>query len=113
MRRAAWLAALALAACTKAPEPAPEAKAEAPVIPWSSYVCADGRIVQALYPDAQTARVKLAGEEHRLKISVSGSGARYVGEGLQWWTKGDEAFLASLKAGEDIASAPGVSWRPA
>lgn len=105
--RPLMLGFLALAACSPPSQPAQPA-AE-PSTPWLTYVCADGRTFQALYPDTSTARLRLAGQEHTLKIAVSGSGARYVGEGLQWWSKGDEGFLAPLKAGETIAGAPGVS----
>ena len=112
-----WLALALLAplaACSNpAAEPAPAAEAPADAsIPWVPYVCADGRIVRALYPDTQTARLKVEGNDYRLKIAVSGSGARYVGEGLQWWTKGDEGMLSTLKAGESIAADPGVRCVP-
>lgn len=111
MLRAALLAALALAGCSKG-EPAPLAES-APTAPaWTIYVCEDGRIVQALYPDSRTARVRVPGGEHVLTVARSGSGARYVGEGLQWWTKGDEGMLAPLASGEDIAAAPGVACVP-
>lgn len=106
--------ALTAAACSK-PEPAPPppaAKVEAPATPWTPYVCADGRVVQALYPDHETARLKLEGGAYQLKIAMSGSGARYVGEGLQWWTKGEEGMLAPLKAGQEIADEPGVRCVP-
>lgn len=106
IRAGAWAAAaLALASCARTPEPA---QAE-PSTPWITYVCEDGRTLQAAYPDKDTARLRLAGEEPSLKIAVSGSGARYVGEGWQWWSKGDEGFLAPLKPGEAIAAAPGVA----
>lgn len=110
MRLAALPAALALAACSNAA--APVADTEPPASAWTIYVCEDGRIVQAVYPDSRTARVRMPDGERLLKIAVSGSGARYVGEDLQWWTKGDEGMLAPLKAGEDIAAAPGVSCVP-
>lgn len=109
MRALAWLAVpLALAACSpkSQPEAAPQPE---PSTPWLTYVCDDGRTFQALYPDTSTAKLRLGGQEHTLKIAISGSGARYAGEGLQWWTKGDEGFLAPLKLGETIAAAPGVS----
>jgi membrane-bound inhibitor of C-type lysozyme len=110
MRRAALLLTLALAACSN-DAPAPIAEAE-PAPAWAIYVCQDGRIVQALYPDSRTARVRMPDGEHLLKVAGSGSGARYVGAGLQWWTKGDEGMLAPLKPGEDIAAAPGVACVP-
>lgn len=77
---------------------------------WTSYTCGDGQVVQAAYPDTDTALVKIKGETHSLHISLSGSGARYTGDGWQWWTKGmHEGMLAPLAANESIASAPGVN----
>lgn len=108
MRRTALLLPLALAACSPQGGPTAAAAPERST-PWITYVCADGRTFQALYPDANTARVRLAGREHTLKIAVSGSGARYAGDGLQWWNRGPEGMLAALEPGETIAGAPGVS----
>lgn len=115
-------ALLGLAACNKpaeqakAPEaPAPAAPSPAPAPAASTpttYACDDGRSVKASYPDADTAVVELDGKTHTLKVAVSASGARYVGEGLQWWTKGmTDGQLSPLKAGEDIASAAGVNCK--
>lgn len=111
MLRAALIGALMLAGCSKSPTGPARDPAEA-AARWTIYVCEDGRIVQALYPDSETARVRVPEGERVLKIAASGSGARYVGEGLQWWTKGDEGMLAKLAPGEDIAAAPGVTCVP-
>lgn len=105
------LASLGLAACNPAPEkanaPAEVAKPEAKL---TSYACADGRTVRASYPDPDTAVVEIDGKSRNLKIAISASGARYTGDGYQWWTKGmSEAQLSPLAPGEDIASAPGVN----
>jgi membrane-bound inhibitor of C-type lysozyme len=79
-----------------------------PLVARQPYACEDGRSVLARYPDTKTALLEIAGVSHSLKIARSGSGARYVGDGLQWWTKGlSEATLAALGPGEDIAP-PGV-----
>lgn len=105
---------LALAACSQpasqpaAPKPEPKTVAMA----WVHYVCEDGRILSALYADNETAQLKLGDTTHLLRIVRSGSGARYTGDALQWWTKGDEGMLAPLKPGEDVASAPGVTCVP-
>lgn len=113
-------ALLGLAACNKPAEQAkaPEAPAAATPAPApaastpTTYACDDGASVKASYPDADTAVVELDGKAHTLKIAVSASGARYVGDGLQWWTKGmTDGQLSPLKAGEDIASAPGVNCK--
>ena len=76
---------------------------------WTTYTCSDGQTVQAAYPDTNTARVKIKGQTHLLHVAISGSGARYTGEGWQWWTKGmRDGMLAPLAKGQTIAD-PGVS----
>ena len=77
---------------------------------WISYACSDGRVVQAAYPDTNTAQIKINGQAHILRIAMSADGARYIGDGWQWWTKGmHDGSLAPLAASETIASAPGVA----
>jgi membrane-bound inhibitor of C-type lysozyme len=72
------------------------------------YTCASGRIVQAAYPDTDTAVLTLDGQMQSLHIAISADGARYVGKQWQWWTKGmHDAWLAPLQPGETIASAHG------
>lgn len=108
MRALVLTCALALGACqpeteTRA-EPAPASTAVNPDPKVTLYTCEDGRQVEAGYPDAQTAMVKVGGRPFPLKAAVAGSGVRYVGYGIQWWTKGAEATLSELKAGEETAS---------
>lgn len=112
------LAVLALAACerkTEAPKPAPTpdalAQSPAPATPAAPavksivYACADGTVLKARYPDDKTAEVEYGGKTRTLTIAMSASGARYVGEGLQWWTKGmTDGLVSALKPGEDVAS---------
>jgi membrane-bound inhibitor of C-type lysozyme len=75
-----------------------------------NYTCADGRVVQAAYPDTTTAQIKINGHAHTLRSAMSADGARYIGDGWQWWTKGmHDGTLAPLAAGETIASAAGVA----
>lgn len=108
----ATITALGLAACSK---PAEQAKAPAPAAkaaPVTVYACDDGRSVRASYPDPDTAVVEIDGKSRNLKIAISASGARYTGDGYQWWTKGmSQGQLSPLAAGEDIASAPGVNCK--
>lgn len=110
----ALVAAVAgLAACSKGP-PSPQenvAAAPAQALERYAFVCDDGRILSIVYPDNDTAEMRVDGQPHTLKIAMSGSGARYTGEGLQWWSKGDEGMLAALKPGEDVAD-PGVRCVP-
>lgn len=109
---------LAFAACSRSPDPAPAPAAEPAPAPVSAapdasktttYACADGRMVTAAY-DGQFAGITVGDNSYRLATAISASGARYVGGGLQWWTKGlDEGRLSKLKPGEDIATDPGVA----
>jgi membrane-bound inhibitor of C-type lysozyme len=81
-----------------------------PAVKVTTYACADGQTVVAGYPDQSTAILTYKGHAYTLKIGRSADGARYVGYGLQWWTKGmSQGQLATLKPGEEIASAAGVS----
>lgn len=80
------------------------------------YACEDGRMVDAAVlrlGDRDLVVLSIDGAEPvALTIAMSASGARYVGGGLQWWGKGlEEANLAALAEGEDIASAPGTTCR--
>jgi membrane-bound inhibitor of C-type lysozyme len=80
-----------------------------PAVAVTTYVCAGGAHLQAAYPDGETAIVTWNRHTYSLKIARSGSGARYTGYGLQWWTKGmTRGSIATLKPGEDVASDPGV-----
>lgn len=76
---------------------------------WVNYTCADGQTLQASYPDHDTAVIKLKGKTHHLQSVKSGSGARYIGDGWQWWTKGmHNGELAPLSARETLATAPAL-----
>jgi membrane-bound inhibitor of C-type lysozyme len=109
------VAGLALAACQRAetqPAPAPAAAAVNPDPGVRTYRCADGSSIEAGYPDAQTAIVTVGGHAYTLKAARSADGVRYVGMGLQWWTKGlQDARLARLRPGEIVAADPGVACR--
>jgi membrane-bound inhibitor of C-type lysozyme len=104
---------LALMACQRpaATQPAPgPSSAVNPDARVTTYACEDGRTVEAGYPDAQTAVVTVGGHAYTLKAAMAASGVRYVGFGLQWWTKGmRDGRLSRLKPGEDVASDPGVN----
>ncbi|WP_176695955.1 MliC family protein [Phenylobacterium immobile] len=112
MRHAYLIALAGLAACEQ-PTAAPKAAAPAATVakagPATIYGCLDGKTLRAAYPDSDTAVLMVEGRKLTLKVARSGSGARYVGEGVQWWTKGmTEGTLSVLKAGEDVADAEGV-----
>lgn len=53
-----------------------------------NYRCESGEMIAATYPSTDSARVHYKDNNHSMQIAVSGSGARYVGDGLEWWTKG-------------------------
>lgn len=108
----AAMAGLGLAACSKPAEQAQAPAKAPPAAPVITYACDDGRTVRASYPDTDTAVVEIDGKRRTLKIAISASGARYTGDGYQWWTKGmTQGQLSPLAAGEDIASAPGVNCK--
>lgn len=76
----------------------------APVV----YACENGKSLTARYRDDR-ATVDYDGRRIEMRTAVSASGARYVGDGLQWWTRGaDEGAVAPLSVDEEIAGAPGV-----
>jgi membrane-bound inhibitor of C-type lysozyme len=94
-------------AAVPAPASAATAGAGAEVL---VYHCADGETVRASYPTSDMAVVEYAGRSRTLRTAASASGARYVGDGLQWWTKGlTEGVIAPLADGKDKISAPGVN----
>lgn len=78
----ALMASVALvAACTSTPPEPATARA-------STYACESGQTITAAYPTTETATVQYQGRSYDMLIAISGSGARYVGGGLEWWTKG-------------------------
>jgi membrane-bound inhibitor of C-type lysozyme len=124
MRILSLLALAGLAACSRAapPQAASDARSAVQATPAAdkpgqvnpdpkvtTYACANGRMLVAGYPDADTAVIKWGDHSYTLQRARSADGVRYVGYGLQWWTKGlSEGRIATLKAGEEVASDPGV-----
>ncbi len=53
-----------------------------------NYRCVSGETIAATYPTTDSATVQYKGDNYHMHIAVSGSGARYAGGGLEWWTKG-------------------------
>ena len=53
-----------------------------------SYQCESGTQVDVRYPDTETAQITYQGNSYELAIAMSASGARYLGKGLEWWSKG-------------------------
>lgn len=80
-RLAPAILAMILSGCAGAPK--------IPVQPAvATYECESGALIQASYLDTDHARIAYQGRTRTLTIAVSASGARYVGEGVEWWTKG-------------------------
>ena len=76
------------------------------------FLCTDGRAVRAVFIDPETLTLHIGDETTEMRSAVAASGARYVGDKWQWWTRGlQQATLAPLKPGETVASAKGVECR--
>jgi membrane-bound inhibitor of C-type lysozyme len=96
---------LALAAAAPAAEPLGEPKAPGDVT--ASYRCANGERLRVSYRSQDAAMISYRGETHFLPLARSASGARYAGDGWQWWIKGQaEGVLSRMPA--DVAVAPGA-----
>lgn len=80
---------LLVAGCSQEKPAEPTSPIEAPATQDAAavgYACESGKTVVVAYPDAQTARVSYEGKDYALTSVVSASGARYAGQGLEWWT---------------------------
>lgn len=55
-----------------------------------NYNCESGQVVKVSYTSVDTATVQYQGKTREMRVAVSGSGARYVGDGMEWWTKGSD-----------------------
>ena len=81
---------LLVSAC--ASSPSIDKDQQAPIAASASnalnYRCDSGETIAATYASTDAATVSYKGSVHKMKIAVSGSGARYVGSDLEWWTKG-------------------------
>ena len=53
-----------------------------------NYRCNSGEIMVASYPATNLVTVQYKEGHYNMQIATSGSGSRYVGGGLEWWTKG-------------------------
>jgi membrane-bound inhibitor of C-type lysozyme len=86
-------AALALAACDPPAEEPPAAPVQpssgqpaASTMPIVGYACESGQTVGVQYVDDATARVTYKGATADLRLTPSGSGARYSGAEWEWWS---------------------------
>jgi membrane-bound inhibitor of C-type lysozyme len=53
-----------------------------------TYNCGGGVSILASYPDTSSATIEYKNKRFNLRVARSASGARYVGDGVEWWTKG-------------------------
>lgn len=80
----ALLGAALLAACSTPVTPPADASQG-----WRTYLCDSGQRIQTRHPDTDSVALQFDAKPARvLQLAVSASGARYVGQGLEWWTKG-------------------------
>jgi membrane-bound inhibitor of C-type lysozyme len=80
---------VALTGCThfsrsSAPFAGKAADTDSPI----AYQCESGQTINATYHSYTAAVVRYEGRGREMVVAISGSGARYVGGGLEWWTKG-------------------------
>lgn len=77
--------ALGTAGCSAASAPGAATVADGA---WITYGCESGRSLAASYPTDSIAFVRYAGATREMRVAVSASGARYTGDGMEWWTRG-------------------------
>ena len=53
-----------------------------------NYRCESGETIAATYSATDSAMIRYKGSTYDMQIAISGSGSRYVGGDLEWWTKG-------------------------
>ena len=85
------LALLILAACTETPAHEQAAAVDTsppqPTIAQATWSCQSGQKVFAVYPSADSAVITYLGGTYRMSRLESADGARYAGEGFEWWSK--------------------------
>lgn len=86
-----WASFLLISACASSPQESGETQmpgAERSALVEHDYRCESGETIAAAYPTTDSATVQYQGGTYNMQIVISASGARYVGGGLVWWTKG-------------------------
>lgn len=83
--------ALLISACAGSPQS--EAGIRTPAASPSTtfvrnYRCESGETIAATYSFSDSAMIRYKGRAYDMIVAISGSGARYVGGDLEWWTKG-------------------------
>lgn len=101
MKRLFFLLVLPLAACST-PDSNDINQNLLPLPPNAvSYQCDSGNRIIATYPTTETAEILYQEETIPMQIAISASGARYVGDGLVWWTKGQDGTLLKAVNGNE------------
>ena len=85
-----FISILLVSACSDATQDKVDAKTSVatPISAVHNYRCDSGETIVTTYPTTDSAKVQYKGSNYNMKITISGSGARYVGDELEWWTKG-------------------------
>ncbi|MCR5880500.1 MliC family protein [Phenylobacterium sp. J367] len=85
--------AAALAGCTTVTHPTE---------PASVLHCENGETVEVRYA-GDMALVVYKNRKHTMRTVISGSGARYIGDGMEWWSKGfEEGMIAPVAHGAEM-----------
>ena len=79
------------------------ANAAAPAKATVAYACAEDQQVSVVYDGEQKVLVTYDGTTYKMKRAKSADGMRFVGSGMQWWSKGDGGFLAGHSTSHLIA----------
>lgn len=82
---------LLVSACASSPQDRASAHTPGAAPSASSvhdYRCESGETIATTYPSTDSATIRYKGGSYDMHIAVSGSGSRYVGGELEWWTKG-------------------------
>jgi len=84
---------IAVASCRAADhDPEPAGDTIGPV----TFTCDDGSAIQATFdnaPDPATVLLVRGDQTFTLLQAISGSGARYLGDGIEFWNKGNDAMV--------------------
>lgn len=84
----ALLAACSREDATSAPptEPVPSTNPDTAAVTPVGYACESGKTISVQYIDTTTAQLIYQSQAFTLTSAKAASGARYVGQGLEWWT---------------------------
>lgn len=115
----AFASILLVSGCARSPQDKMDAQTPvtAPLTTFAhNYQCESGEMVAATYPSTDSATIQYKGSYYNMQIAVSGSGSRYVGGELEWWTKGSGCgskailfhHMADGTSGESIEDCTGL-----